>query len=120
MTTRGDQRSLWLLWAALTALAFAAMFVTAQRYSALEPYRSVDDRSVDDWRLALRSGFYAPLGWLAVLAPVAAAAALIFRRWPPIFLGVLAFAAVAQCAILGIEAWAHARPPKPLIERWLG
>lgn len=106
---------LWLLWAALTALAFAAMFVTASRYSPLEPYRAGDD-----WLLALRSGFYVPLGWLAMLAPVAAAAALIFRRWPRIFLGVLAFAALAQCAVLGIEAWAHARPEKPQIERWLG
>lgn len=107
--------SLWLLWAAFTALALAAMFVTAARFSGLQPYRAGDE-----WLLMLRHTFYAPLGWLALLASVAAAAALIFRRWPRIFLGVLAFASFAQCAVLGIEAWAHARPEKPQIERWLG
>lgn len=108
-------RSLWLLWAALTALTLAAMFVIASRYSVMEPYRTGDD-----WLLTLRFRVYPFLGWLALLTPVATAAALIFRRWPRIFLGVLAFAAVTQCAILAVEAWAHSRPPARLHERWLG
>lgn len=107
--------SLWLLWGMLTAITLAAMFVTASRFSAMEPYRSGDE-----WLLALRFRFYLPLGWLALLAPVLSAAALIFERWPRIFLSVLAFAAVTQCAILSVEAWAHARPPARLHERWLG
>jgi len=105
----------WLLWVALTALTFAAMWVTAARFGVMEPYRSGDE-----WLLNLRFRAYAPLGWLALLAPLAAAAALIFKRWPRIFLGVLAFSAVAQCAILAVEAWAHSRPPARLHERWLG
>ena len=108
-------RNYWLLWAALTALTFVAMAVTTARFSVMEPYRSGDN-----WLLALRFRFYAPLGWLALLAPVVSAAALIFRRWPRIFLSVLAFATVAQCAILAVEAWAHSRPPARLHERWLG
>lgn len=109
-----NPRALWLLWAALTALTLAAMGVTTLKFSA--------DLASDgvDWLLMLRHTLYVPLGWLALLAPVFAAAALIFRRWPRIFLGILAFSAVAQCAILGVEAWAHSRPPKPIIERWLG
>lgn len=91
------------------------MFVTATRYSTMEPFRTGDD-----WLLTLRFRFYPPLGWFALLAPVVSAAALIFRRWPRIFLGVLALAAVTQCAILAVEAWAHARPPARLHERWLG
>lgn len=110
-----NTRSLWLLWAVLTALTFVAMAVTTVPFGVMEPYRAGDD-----WLLALRSNFCVPLGWLAMLAPVAAAAALIFRRWPRIFLGVLAFATVAQCAILAVEAWAHSRPPARLHERWLG
>jgi len=106
--------SLWLLWAALTALSVAAIAVTALKFGA-----DISPQGVD-WLLMLLRTLYVPLGWLALLAPVLAAAALIFRRWPRIFLGILAFSTVAQCAILGIEAWAHSRPPKPIIERWLG
>ena len=107
-------RDQWVVWATLVVLTLGA-FVLSVRYAT-----AATNVPPESWLVALRHYVYVPLAWLAFATSLGTLAGLILRRWPRILLAMMALTTVAQMAIFVIEAHAHHRVAKPIIERWLG
>ena len=109
-----NARDLWIGWMTLAVLTLGAL-VLSVRYAT-----TASIVPPETWLIVLRHYFYVPLAWLALAISLGALAGLILRRWPRILLALMALTTVAQMAVFAIEAHAHHRVAKPIIERWLG